>query len=803
MSSTATRTCNPSRHHAVLAVMGVLASAAACSGQTKSIAPPVADTTPVQFALTISSLPPCGPLVDGAVWYVWSNSKFYVCQGSTKTWVQTNLNGLNAAVSVTPVSPGSQCKNGGSSIAFGLDLNGNGKLDNSEVTSTTVVCNGSNGATGATGATGPQGATGATGATGAQGPQGVQGPQGTTGSTGATGAQGPQGPTGATGATGAQGATGATGPTGATGAQGPQGASGTTGATGPQGPSGTNGTNGANGTNGTNGTNGASGVNSLVRQDNEPAGANCPAGGVRIQSGLDLNGDGILEASEVTETSYVCEASASLVNVVPEPAGANCAFGGEAIQTGLDTNGDGILEAGEMQHTAYVCNPGCQPGYHDDGTGICVLSGCAAGYHDNGTGKCLQTGCPTGYHDGGDGTCVTSGTCVAGYHDDGTGTCTQTAGCAVGYHDGGDGTCVAAGSCATGFNDDGTGICVSLTPQQIVADMSPGWNLGSSFDGAPFVTSWGNPAPNQVLISAVRTAGFHTMRIPVTWTDHIGAAPNYTIDSTWMAQVVQTAQWAVDAGLYVFVNTHHDADGQWVSFPASEADDTTVAAEVTAVWTQIATALQGLDRHLMFECFNEPHTTAGASAATEQSELNTYLEACVNAIRGTGGANATRMIMIQPVGASPIQAGIQSMLQASIISDPNLIISLHTYYPSNFGLSTTPYAWGSASDYTSMAQSVQQIRGWLPTQPVVIGEWGSMGAQATANRAAHALAYAQDTTAAGMCPIWWDNGGSGTTSSYAIFNRTTGAQTYPTILSAIMAGTKQGLSTPNTYATFP
>jgi hypothetical protein len=91
---------------------------------------------------------------------------------------------------------------------------------------------------------------------------------------------------------------------------------------------------------------------------------------------------------------------------LPEPAGPNCAFGGQAIQTGLDTNGDGILEPGEVKKTSYVCNPGCQPGYHDDGTGICVLSGCASGYHD-----------------GGNGTCVASGTCVAGYHNNGTGNC--------------------------------------------------------------------------------------------------------------------------------------------------------------------------------------------------------------------------------------------------------------------------------------------------------------------------------------------------------------------------------------------
>jgi endoglucanase len=330
--------------------------------------------------------------------------------------------------------------------------------------------------------------------------------------------------------------------------------------------------------------------------------------------------------------------------------------------------------------------------------------------------------------------------------------------------------------------------------------MPPGWNLGNSFDGAPDVTSWGNPAPNQTLINAVHSAGFNTLRLPVTWTDHIGAAPTYTIDATWMSQVVQTAQWAVDAGMYVFVNTHHDADGQWVTFPSDATSTATVTAEVTAVWTQIATAFKAFSPNLMFECFNEPHSATGGSSAG--ADLNLYLAACVNAVRGTGGANTTRIVMIQPVGASPDQSGIQTMQKATIITDPYLIISLHTYEPTNFGLSTTPYAWGSASDYTSMQQSVQQIRTWLPTQPVVIGEWGSMGAQATANRAAHAQAYSQDVTTAGMVPIWWDNGGSGS-GSYAIFNRTTGAQTYPTIISGIMAGVKAGQAAPDTWATYP
>jgi endoglucanase len=348
-----------------------------------------------------------------------------------------------------------------------------------------------------------------------------------------------------------------------------------------------------------------------------------------------------------------------------------------------------------------------------------------------------------------------------------------------------------------------TGGSGQLTPQQAVQLMSPGWNLGNSFDAAPNETSYGNPTPSQTLINAVHAAGFKTLRLPVTWTDHIGAAPSYTIDSAWMAKVAQTAQWAVDAGMYVFVNTHHEADGNagWVSFPSATSAAQSVAAEVTAVWTQIAAAFQSFDSRLMFECFNEPNEAGGGNTSQAQTDLNMYLEACFKAIRATGGANATRTVMIQPVGASPIQSGIQAMQKVSFINDPHLVISLHTYYPTNFGLSTTPYAWGSASDYSDMQNSIaQQIRVWLPTQVVIIGEWGSMAAQATANRAAHALAYAQDTTTAGLVPVWWDNGGSGA-SSFAIFDRTSGAQTQSTIVSGIMTGVKNGLAAPNSWAT--
>ena len=396
-----------------------------------------------------------------------------------------------------------------------------------------------------------------------------------------------------------------------------------------------------------------------------------------------------------------------------------------------------------------------------------------------------------------------AGSGCSGGTTQGTGGAAGQAGAGSGGTTGTGGSAGRGGTTGTGggAGRGGTGGTVNRPPPQPVLNMmSPGWNLGNSFDANPNETSWGNPTPNQTLIRAVHAAGFQTLRIPVTWTTHIGAGSAYTIDAAWMAKVVQTAQWAVDEGMYVFVNTHHDADGQWITFPGAASSAATIAAEVKAVWTQIANAFKSFDSHLMLECFNEPHNVNGNDDATK-TDLNMYLEACVNAIRGTGGANATRLVMIQPVGASPLQDGIQSMMNASIISDPNLLISIHTYYPTNFGLSQTRYAWGSADDYTSMQNSLsQELRVWLPTQPVVIGEWGSEGAQVTTNRAAHALAYSQDVTTAGMVPVWWDNGGSGN-GSYGLFNRTSGAQTYATIISAIMTGVMNGKMAPNNWAT--
>jgi hypothetical protein len=106
---------------------------------------------------------------------------------------------------------------------------------------------------------------------------------------------------------------------------------------------------------------GANGQNAMVRTTAEPAGANCATGGTKIESGTDANSNGTLDAAEISQTRYVCNGTNGQVvstRTTAEPAGANCAAGGTKIEIGLDANSNGVLDNSEVNaaQTRYVCN---------------------------------------------------------------------------------------------------------------------------------------------------------------------------------------------------------------------------------------------------------------------------------------------------------------------------------------------------------------------------------------------------------------------------------------------------------------
>ncbi|MCW5808614.1 MAG: OmcA/MtrC family decaheme c-type cytochrome [Deltaproteobacteria bacterium] len=115
---------------------------------------------------------------------------------------------------------------------------------------------------------------------------------------------------------------------------------------------------------GDNGLPGEPGANALTQTSDEPPGPNCAHGGIKIEVGLDLDRDGTLSPAEVNaaSTTYVCHGAGTnaVVRTRPEDAGANCPFGGARIETGLDTNNNGALDDDEVDAnaTSYVCNFG-------------------------------------------------------------------------------------------------------------------------------------------------------------------------------------------------------------------------------------------------------------------------------------------------------------------------------------------------------------------------------------------------------------------------------------------------------------
>ena len=88
---------------------------------------------------------------------------------------------------------------------------------------------------------------------------------------------------------------------------GPQGPAGLDGVNGSDGAPGIPGIDGLSGDDGVDGQDGADGLNSLISLVNETAGDNCEHGGLRVNSGLDDNRDGVLQSEEIDTFSLICQ----------------------------------------------------------------------------------------------------------------------------------------------------------------------------------------------------------------------------------------------------------------------------------------------------------------------------------------------------------------------------------------------------------------------------------------------------------------------------------------------------------------
>lgn len=223
-------------------------------------------------------------------------------------------------------------------------------------------------------------------------------------------------------------------------------------------------------------------------------------------------------------------------------------------------------------------------------------------------------------------------------------------------------------------------VSVPASAMEAVAAMQPSWNLGNTLDAIPDEDSWGNGQTTKATFEKIATDGFRSVRIPVTWSDHQSATALYTIDATYMARVKQLVDWALDSGLYVVLNVHHDS-WMWVEKITSDHDN--VMARFNSTWSQISTTFRDAPRTLVFEGINEP-SFAGATDAQKFQYLRELQTSFHSVVRASGGANANRLLSLTTPAGSPDQAFMDDLYTTiTALNDSQLVVQVHFYswYP--------------------------------------------------------------------------------------------------------------------------
>lgn len=130
-----------------------------------------------------------------------------------------------------------------------------------------------------------------------------------------------------------------------------------------------------------------------------------------------------------------------------------------------------------------------------------------------------------------------------------------------------------------------------------------------------------------------------------------------TIDPVWMKRIKEIVSYGLNAGLCVIINEHWD--GGWMEHDAftSGANVTEYKEMFRKLWTNIAKEFKTYDQRVLFAALNEPGVggaspqVQGDMLAPDSKEfadrLLAYEQVFIDAVRATGGNNASRVLIVQ------------------------------------------------------------------------------------------------------------------------------------------------------------
>ncbi|MGC1378633.1 MAG: cellulase family glycosylhydrolase [Anaerolineales bacterium] len=332
------------------------------------------------------------------------------------------------------------------------------------------------------------------------------------------------------------------------------------------------------------------------------------------------------------------------------------------------------------------------------------------------------------------------------------------------------------------------------TAAQVAAQIRVGWNLGNTMEAQCSETAWGNPVVTQTLINSVRAAGFNAIRIPAAWDCHADQT-TLTINPAWLARVKQVVDYAANNGMYIILNIHWD--NGWLENHVTYADQVAVNAKQKAYWTQIANYFKNYDEHLIFAGTNEVHQDYGTPTAEYIAVQQSYLQTFVDAVRATGGNNASRTLAVQTYNTN-IAFGLSYFTMPTDTIANRLMVEVHYYDPYDYTLNGSGpcLAWGAPyTQYSDCAwaqesymdnQFAQVKAKWVDAGiPVFIGEY-TVAVRSGLDLASRQYFFKYMNNSArlnGIKTFFWDTG-----DASGLFNRNTGAITDQGALDAVLQG---------------
>ncbi|MDR7209870.1 glycoside hydrolase family 5 protein [Flavobacterium piscis] len=344
--------------------------------------------------------------------------------------------------------------------------------------------------------------------------------------------------------------------------------------------------------------------------------------------------------------------------------------------------------------------------------------------------------------------------------------------------------------------------------QEIAKRMHVGWNLGNTLEAICDENAWGAGKTSQKLIDSVKAAGFNTVRIPVSWFCHSDTISN-KINKKWIARVKEVVDYCIKDDLYVIINMHWDKG--WLENRINAANQEEVNKRQYIYWTQIAKYFKNYDEHLLFAGANEPN----AANAAQLDILMSYYQTFVDAVRATGGNNASRTIIVQgPETNIEKTLDLMNSLPKDKIQD-RMMVEVHYYTPFQFCLMEKEAAWGKPFYYwgkdNHSETDVEHNATWgeeamvdklfsdLKTKyvdkgiPVILGEFGAYkrklsapSDQALNERSVEFFGkyVVKSALENGIIPYYWDTPNN-------LFNRDSGQVLDRGVLKAMMDGAKE------------